>query len=91
MYARAVHFSQSECRGLPAFEFGQEIDFLQKLRQDLLGLEYDIAERCNTALLTRFIELVAAMIGEALVGHILQCAWDEYSAQRGTREFQNDK
>jgi hypothetical protein len=85
LYARAVHFSQSECRGISIYRLGQETGFLQKLREDLLCLEYDIAARCVTVLLTRFIELVAAMIGEALTGHILQSAWDEHSARCGTR------
>lgn len=85
LYARAVHFSQSECRGLSGFTLGQETGLLQKLREDLRGLEHDAAERCATVLLTRFIELVSAMIGEALMGHILRSAWDEYSARRGTK------
>ncbi|MEC4723071.1 hypothetical protein RY831_28320 [Noviherbaspirillum sp. CPCC 100848] len=85
LYARAVHFSQSECQGLSAFTLGQETDFLQKLREDIRGLEHDTAERCTTILLNKFIELVTAMIGEALMGHILRSAWDEYSARYGTR------
>lgn len=85
LYARAVHFSQSECRGVSIDTSEQETGFLQKLRKDLLCLEYDIAARCVTVLLTRFIELVAAMIGEALTGRILQSAWDEHSARCGMR------
>jgi hypothetical protein len=85
LYARAVHFSRSECQGLSSFTLGQETDFLQKLREDIRSLEHDIAERCAKTLLNKFIELVTAMIGEALMGHILRSAWDEYSARCGTK------
>lgn len=88
LYARAVYLALPDCPGFTlARHESSTSDLFQELKAGLVALEYGLAEQCSNILLTKFTDLVASMIGDALMEQILRSAWDESSVQayRGRR------
>lgn len=82
LYARAVHLALPECSGFAVARHERStMGLLQELKEGLVALEYGLAEQCSNILLTKFTDLVASMIGDALMEQILRSAWDESSVQ----------
>jgi hypothetical protein len=82
LYARAVYLALPECPGFAlARHESSTTDLFQELKAGLVALEYGLAEQCSNILLTKFTDLVASMIGDALMEQILRSAWDESSSR----------
>jgi len=76
LYARALHLAAPHCPGFSPIQSGKSIDLLfHTLKEDLRALAPDVAETCGNVLLNTFTDLVASMIGEALMAQILRSAW----------------
>lgn len=78
LYSRAVHLALPECPGFTlSTQVGPTAALLQSLQGDLVGMDCELAERCSSVLLQKFIDLVESMIGRTLVEQILRSVWDE--------------
>ncbi|MEC4720764.1 hypothetical protein RY831_16490 [Noviherbaspirillum sp. CPCC 100848] len=91
LYGHAAHYTLPHCPGFSMLRTAARgDDFFQILREDLVAMEQGIAERCNTILITKFADLVSAMIGETLMDQILQSVWDTQLSQRDVKSFGDD-
>ncbi|SNS93484.1 hypothetical protein SAMN06265795_109131 [Noviherbaspirillum humi] len=82
LYGRAVHLALPHCGSFTLSKQGDSTEgVIDRLRQDLVTLEHDIAHQCSTLLITKFTDLVASMIGDVLMNQILRSAWQEHTTQ----------
>jgi len=81
VYGRAVQLALPRCSSFTLSSQNDSTDgVFYKLKQDLIALEHDVAHHCSTILLTEFADLVASMIGDAMVNQILRAAWIKHTA-----------
>lgn len=91
LYGHAAHYTLPHCPGFSMLRTAvRGDDFFQILREDLFAMEQGIAERCNTILITKFADLVSAMIGETLMDQILQSVWDAQLSQSDVRNLRHE-
>lgn len=90
LYSRSIHLTLPHCPGFTVDKNANSTDALfKRLKQDFDALERSIVEQCSLALLCRFIDLVASMIGDAVLEQILQSAWSPSSVQPILKESRN--
>lgn len=89
LYSRSIHHAGMTFTWLSSIQLGQSSDLhFADLKSRLEGREATEAREASVALLTTFIHILEALIGELLTTRILQSAWGEDATDTPEKEVQ---
>jgi hypothetical protein len=87
LYGRAVRLVSAEHAGLAIGAPLQSVDrLLLRMHDSFAAMDADLLGQANCALLSRFSQLLAGLIGDALTTQLLKTAWIAQREENDARE-----